>query len=417
MGMNCIEKIIAKHAGIKSVKPGEIVEVEVDFVMTNDATTALSCDIFHKQIEGKNVWNSEKLIMVMDHYTPSNSIESAEYHVRMRKFAEEQNLKYVYDGVGVCHQLMIEHHVSPGELVIGADSHTCTYGGIGVLATGMGSTDIAVSWVDGKTWMKVPETIKIVLNGELKDKVSAKDIILNIIGDLTASGARYKALEICGEAIDKMSISSRLTLCNMGIEAGAKFAFIAIDEKVIDFVTSKGREVKEIVQADADAKYEKVLTYDLNNLNPKVACPNSVDNIKDINEVEGIELDEIFLGACTNGRLEDLEIAAGILKGKKIDSNVRFLVTPASREVYLEALEKGILKILMESGAMINNPGCSTCFGATNGVLARNERLLSTANRNFRGRVGSGQSEIYLASPATIATSALYGKITDPRRL
>ncbi|WP_394886120.1 3-isopropylmalate dehydratase large subunit [Clostridium butyricum] len=417
MGMNCIEKIIAKHAGIKSVKPGEIVEVEVDFVMTNDATTALSCDIFHKQIEGKNVWNSEKLIMVMDHYTPSNSIESAEYHVRMRKFAEEQNLKYVYDGVGVCHQLMIEHHVSPGELVIGADSHTCTYGGIGVLATGMGSTDIAVSWVDGKTWMKVPETIKIVLNGELKDKVSAKDIILNIIGDLTASGARYKALEICGEAIDKMSISSRLTLCNMGIEAGAKFAFIAIDEKVIDFVTSKGREVKEIVQADADAKYEKVLTYDLNNLNPKVACPNSVDNIKDINEVEGIELDEIFLGACTNGRLEDLEIAAGILKGKKIDPNVRFLVTPASREVYLEALEKGILKILMESGAMINNPGCSTCFGATNGVLARNERLLSTANRNFRGRVGSGQSEIYLASPATIATSALYGKITDPRRL
>lgn len=417
MGMNCIEKIIAKHAGIKSVKPGEIVEVEVDFVMTNDATTALSCDIFHKQIEGKNVWNSEKLIMVMDHYTPSNSIESAEYHVRMRKFAEEQNLKYVYDGVGVCHQLMIEHHVSPGELVIGADSHTCTYGGIGVLATGMGSTDIAVSWVDGKTWMKVPETIKIVLNGELKDKVSAKDIILNIIGDLTASGARYKALEICGEAIDKMSISSRLTLCNMGIEAGAKFAFIAIDEKVIDFVTSKGREVKEIVQADVDAKYEKVLIYDLNNLNPKVACPNSVDNIKDINEVEGIELDEIFLGACTNGRLEDLEIAAGILKGKKIDPNVRFLVTPASREVYLEALEKGILKILMESGAMINNPGCSTCFGATNGVLARNERLLSTANRNFRGRVGSGQSEIYLASPATIATSALYGKITDPRRL
>lgn len=414
--MNCIEKIIAKHAGLEVVVPGQIVEVNVDYVMTNDATTALSCDIFKNQIKCDKVWNSEKVIMIMDHYTPSNSIDSAEYHIRMRNFAKEQKLKYVYDGVGVCHQLMIENHLTPGELVIGADSHTCTYGGIGALSTGMGSTDIAVSWVDGKTWLKVPETIKIVLDGMLENYLSAKDIILQIIGDLTASGASYKALELCGSAIDNMSISSRLTLCNMAIEAGAKFAFIAPDEKVIEFVESKGRKVKDIVRADFDAKYEKTLNYDLSKLNPKVACPNSVDNVMDVTEVEGMELDEIFLGACTNGRLEDLEVAANILKGKKISEKVRFLVTPASREIYLKALEKGILKTLMESGAMINNPGCSTCFGATNGLLAKDERLLSTANRNFKGRVGSDQAYIYLASPATVATSALFGKITDPRR-
>ncbi|SCN25779.1 2,3-dimethylmalate dehydratase large subunit [Clostridium sp. N3C] len=417
MGMNCIEKIISNHANKSKVVPGQIVEVSVDYVMTNDATTALGIDIFKKQALGKKVWNSEKLIMVMDHYTPSNSVASAEYHKRMRDFAQEQNLKYVYDGCGVCHQLMVENHVVPGNLVIGADSHTCTYGGLGVLSTGMGSTDIAVSWLEGKTWMKVPYTIKVVLNGKLNKAVQAKDIILRIIKDLSVSGATYKGIEFYGEVIDEMSISSRLTLCNMAIEAGAKFAYIPPDKKTIEFIQSRGRVAQELVYPDEDASYERVLEYDVTDLEPQVALPHSVDNVMDISECEGIELDEIFLGACTNGRLEDLEIAATILKGKKISNKVRFLVTPASRDVYVEALDKGIIKTLIESGAMINNPGCSTCFGATNGLLGKGEKLLSTANRNFKGRVGSSESEIYLASPATIAASALFGKITDPRRV
>lgn len=417
MAMNCVEKIICNHTNLAEVVPGQIVEVTVDYVMTNDATTALNIDIFKNEMEGKKVWDPERLIVVYDHYTPSNSVASAEYHTRMREFVKEQGLTNVYDGVGVCHQVMIENHVSPGDLVIGADSHTCTYGGIGALSIGMGSTDIAVSWVDGTTWLKVPETIKIVIDGTIPEGVYAKDIILRIIGDLTAKGATYKAIEFAGTAVESLDVSSRLTLCNMAIEAGGKAAFIMPDEKTYAFMKELGRESDFVIAPDEDAKYEKVIEYDASTFEPYVACPHTVDNVKKVSEVEGLEIDEIFLGACTNGRYEDLEIAANILKGEKVADTVRFLVTPASREVYLKAMETGVLKTLMEAGAMINNPGCSTCFGATNGLLGKGERLLSTANRNFRGRVGSGESEIYLGSPATIATSAIYGKITSPRRL
>lgn len=405
MGMNCIEKIICNHADVDVVSPGDIVEVRPDYVMTNDATTALNIGIFKDQLEGRKVWDPDRIVVVYDHYTPSNSIAAAEYHAKMRSFVKEQGIKNSFDGEGVCHQIMAEKFVKPGDLVIGADSHTCTYGGLGALGIGMGSTDIAVSWINGKTWLKVPETIKIIVKGKLRKGVYAKDLILTIIGDITASGATYKGIEFYGDAIESLSEESRLTLCNMAIEAGAKTSFVAPNN------TSNASLIP-----DEDAQYEKVLEYDADKIEPCVACPSTVDNYKLLKDVEGKKVDELFIGACTNGRLEDLKIAAEILKDRKISDDVRLLVTPASRKVYLDAMELGLLKIFMDAGAMINNPGCSTCFGATNGLLGEGETLLSTANRNFVGRVGSDKAEIYLASPATVAASAIEGKITDPRR-
>ncbi len=415
--MNAIEKIIAAHAGVTAVKPGQIVDVKLDYVMANDATTTLAIDIFKDELKGERVFDREKVIMVMDHYTPVSSIAAAETHRKMRQFAWEEELKYVYDGIGVCHQLMLEYHAKPGDFIIGADSHTCTYGAIGVLSTGMGSTDVAVGWKEGKVWIKVPSTIKIQVNGNWPKGVFAKDLILKVIGDLTAKGATYKALIFEGDAINDLSIAERATLCNMGIEVGAKFAYIQPDEKVKTFMQEKARINYQLYDSDADADFEQVLTYDSESLEPQIAYPHSVDNVKPISEFEGLEIDEVFLGACTNGRLEDLETAVAILKGKKISPKVRMLVTPASNAVFMEAMNRGLIKILMESGAMISTPGCSACFGGTGGIIGPGERLLTTANRNFRGRVGSPDGEIYLGSPATIAASALYGKITDPRKV
>jgi 3-isopropylmalate/(R)-2-methylmalate dehydratase large subunit len=395
--MNEIESIIAKHAAVERVVPGEIVEVTVDFVMTNDATTAL--------------------IMVMDHYTPSNTVAAANTHKIMRDFAKKQAVKYVYDGVGICHQVMLEEHIMPGQLIIGADSHTCSYGAIGALSTGMGSTDIAVSWLDGKTWLKVPETIKIILDGRAPDGVYSKDITLKIISDLTAKGATYKAIVFEGEAVSAMSIAERMTLCNMVIEAGGKFAYIKPDEKVKQYLNSRGRNDAFELDVCEGGQYERIIRYDISNLEPQIACPHFVDNICGISEVLGFEMDEFFIGACTNGRYEDLKVAADILKGKKIAPQTRLIVTPASREIYKQAARDGLLEIFMDSGAMICNPGCSTCFGATEGLLGDGERLLTTANRNFIGRVGSKDSSIYLASPAVVAASAVTGKITDPREV
>lgn len=414
--MNEIERIIAKHSNVDLVKPGEIVEVEVDLVMTNDGTTAHNIDIFENDLGCDKVWNNEKLIMIMDHYIPSNTIAAANSHKAMREFGVKNDFKYVYDGVGICHQLMLEKHVEPNQLIIGADSHTCSYGAIGALSTGMGSTDIAVSWIDGKTWLKVPETIKIILDGDMKKGVYAKDMILKIIADLTAKGATYKAVLFEGTAVEAMSISERTTLCNMVIEAGGKFAYIKPDEKVRKYMAEQGRKVDFDDEECNDGQYEQIIKYDVSQIEPQIACPHSVDNVCDLSEVEGLEIDEFFIGACTNGRYEDLKIAADILKGKTIAANVRLIITPASREIYKQASKNGLLEIFMDSGAMICNPSCSTCFGATDGLLGDGEKLLSTANRNFIGRVGSKDSFIYLASPAVVATSAISGKITDPRR-
>jgi 3-isopropylmalate/(R)-2-methylmalate dehydratase large subunit len=312
---------------------------------------------------------------------------------------------------------MMEHHASPGQLIVGADSHTCTYGALGALATGMGSTDVAVAWKEGKIWMKAPEAIRVEVTGTFPAGVYAKDLILQVISDLTAGGATYKALCFTGTAISALSIPERMTLCNMVIEAGAKFGYIAPDEKTAAFMRAAGRDDSyPVFSDDPDAEYARVLTYDAGRLTPRIAFPHSVDNVGPVGEFQGMAIDECFLGACTNGRYEDLAVAAGIMAGRKVAQGVRFLVTPASRGEYLRAVESGVIATLVESGAMVSAPGCSACFGGTGGILGKGEKLLSTANRNFRGRVGSPDSEIYLASPATVAASALTGVVTDPRR-
>lgn len=415
--MNVIEKILAAHSREAMVYPGKIIDVTLDSVMANDATACLAIDIFKNELKADWVFDPERVVLVMDHYTPSSSIAAADSHNKMRKFASEQGLRYVYDGAGVCHQLMMEHHVRPGQVIVGADSHTCTYGALGALATGMGSTDVAVAWKEGRIWMKVPEAVRITVTGEWPVHVHAKDLILKIIGDLTAKGATYKALCFDGPAIQILSVSERMTLCNMVIEAGAKFAYIHPDEKTAGYMRKGGRMEYPLFADDEDAVYERTMEYDVSELAPQIAFPHSVDNVKDITAFAGMTINEIFLGACTNGRYEDLEIAAAIMQGRKIAGNVRFLVTPASTDVYLRAMESGLIATFIESGAMIGTPGCSACFGGTGGILGKGERLLTTANRNFRGRVGSPDSEIYLASPAVVAASAINGCISDPRRI
>ena len=414
--MNVIEKILAAHSTETVVRPGQIIDVKPDYVMANDATACLAIDVFAGRLNAETVFDPESVILVMDHYTPSSSVNAADTHNKMRAFARKQGLKNVYDGMGICHQLMIEYHVEPGQLIVGADSHTCSYGALGALATGMGSTDVAVAWKEGKIWIKVPEAIRIDVMGAWPAGVCAKDLILKIIGDLTAQGATYKALCFAGPAIEALSLSERMTLCNMVIEAGAKFGYIAPDEKADAYLKTVGRASYPIYTDDDDAEYEQVLTYDVSRMAPQIAFPHSVDNVGEIGKFEGMPIDECFLGACTNGRYEDLALAASILEGRKIADGLRFLVTPASRDIYLRAVESGVIRTLIRSGAMINTPGCSACFGGTGGILGRGEKLLSTANRNFKGRVGSPDSEIYLASPAVVAASALNGAITDPRR-
>lgn len=415
--MNAVEKIMAVHSGKKEVQPGEIVDVRLDFVMANDACAVLAMDVFENELKAKKVFDPSKIVLVLDHYTPSSSVDAANTHKRIRQFVKKYGIHHLYDGDGICHQLMLEKHVVPGQLVIGADSHTCSYGSIGALSTGMGSTDIAAAWMKGRTWMKVPESIKVVVEGKLPKGVYAKDLILQVIKRLSASGATYKALCFEGAAIEALTISGRTTLANMAVEVGAKFAYIKPDEATHQAMAKVNRLQFDEYSDDSDAIYQETIVIDVEQLAPQVSCPHVVDNVESIEGVDGTMVDEIFLGACTNGSFEDLEVAASILKGKKIASTVRMLVTPASREIYLQAMEAGFLKILMEAGAMVNNPGCSACFGGSGGILGTDEVLLSTANRNFRARVGSADSKIYIASPATIAASAITGKISDPREV
>jgi 3-isopropylmalate/(R)-2-methylmalate dehydratase large subunit len=417
--MNISEKILARASGRKEVSPGEIVEANVDMAMVNDITGPLAIETFHK-IGIKKVWDSNRIVMVLDHQVPADSAKSAELHKIMRKFAREQNIPHFYDvGFGgVCHQVMVEKgHVRPGELIVGADSHTCTYGALGAFGTGIGSTEMAAVFATGKIWLKVPETIKINVSGEFQNFVGAKDLILNVIGQLGADGANYKAMEFDGPVIKNMNISERLTICNMAVEAGAKTGIINPDEKVMAYVKSRTEKPIEPLKSDEDAKYEKVVDLDVGSLEPQVACPSSVDNVKPVSEVEGIPVDQAFVGSCTNGRIEDLRIVAEIVKGKKVKSGVRFIVTPASHEVYLQALREGVLETLAKAGACICNPTCGACFGGHMGLLADGETCISSSNRNFTGRMGSPKAKIYLASPATVAASALKGEITDPRRL
>ncbi|MCW4048990.1 MAG: 3-isopropylmalate dehydratase large subunit [Candidatus Bathyarchaeota archaeon] len=410
------EKILAAHSEQKDVTPGEIVKAKIDFAFMPALTAALS---FHAMydMDIKKVWDKDKVTILLDHIAPATNIKNATLHKECREIAKEQNLKHFYDiNSGVCHQIIPEKgHVYPGMLLVGADSHTCTHGAFGAFATGIGSTDMGAAIGTGKLWFKVPETIKINAEGKLGDRVMSKDVLLKSAKILGADGATYCALEFKGSTISDMSIGARMTLCNMAIELGGKTGICEPDQKTFDFLEGRVDHEFKPVYADTDAVYKQTVEIDSARLEPQVACPHAVDNVKPVTEVEGKAINQVFIGSCTNGRLEDLSMAAEIMKGKKIHSDVRVIATPASPEVYYAAMEHEVIKTLMDAGAVICNPSCSVCFGGNHGILAPGEVSLSTSNRNFRGRQGSTESFVYLSSPATAAASALTGVITDPR--
>jgi 3-isopropylmalate/(R)-2-methylmalate dehydratase large subunit len=417
--MNITEKILAKASGKKEVSPGEIVDAKVDMAMVNDLTGPLSVKTFRK-IGVKKVWDNKKIVVDFDHLVPANSERAAELQCVMREFVKEQNINNFYDigRGGVCHQVMPEKgHVRPGELIVGADSHTCTYGAFGAFATGIGATDMAGVFATGALWLKVPSVIKVNVEGQFQSHVTAKDLILKIIGELKADGAIYKGLEFAGSTVQNMSIDGRMTMCNMAIEASAKNGIVEPDEITLNYVKERTNKPFQIVKNDPDAAYEKILNLDVTNMESQVASPHSVDNVKPASELGEVSINQAFLGSCTNGRIEDLRLASRLLKGKKVKDGVRMIVVPASQEIYLQALRESLLEVFLKAGAIVGNPTCGPCLGGHLGLLASGEVCVSTSNRNFVGRMGSPKAYVYLASPATVAVSAVTGKITDPRSM
>jgi 3-isopropylmalate/(R)-2-methylmalate dehydratase large subunit len=410
------EKILAKAAGMGEVNAGEIVMANIDVAMTHDLTGPLSVESF-KKIGVDEVWDPEKIVVIFDHQVPADSLEAAQNHLIMREFVNKQKINNFYDvREGVCHQVLPEKgHVVPGEVVVGTDSHTCTHGALGAFATGIGSTDMAMVFATGKLWFKVPETKKFQIEGKLDQHVYSKDVVLNIIGRIGADGATYQACEFGGETTSNMSVSDRMVLCNMAIEMGGKTGLIEPDEKTINYVEGRSNKKYQIFRTDEDAESLTTMQVDVTDLEPQIACPHNVDNVKPVSEVEGTPIDQIFLGSCTNGRIDDMRVAAKILKGKEVSSNVRMLVIPASREVYRNALDEGLMNIFVDAGALVCNPCCGPCLGGHVGLLGPGEVSLSTSNRNFKGRQGSPEAEVYLSSAAVAAASAVEGKITDPR--
>ena len=414
MGQTIAEKILSKHAG-KQVVPGELIISNIDVVMVQDGTGPLAVSEFKKMNKTK-LFNPKRTILFIDHAAPSPRKELSNSHKVLREFAKEYGAVLSEVGDGVCHQRLVESFVNPGEVLLGADSHTCTSGALGAFATGVGSTDIAVVMALGKTWLKVPQTYKVVVEGDFQKGVYAKDLILYLIGKIGADGATYKALEFTGSAVKKMSMSDRFTIANMAVEAGAKAGLFETDEKTLEYLKQHGRADKFIeIKADSDAKYERVININLNELKPMVSFPHTVDNTKSIDEVEKINVNQVCIGTCTNGRIEDLRITAEILKGNKVKDGVRLLVAPASREVFLEALEEGLITTMVNAGAAIVTSGCGSCVGVHAGILGDGEVCLSSQNRNFQGRMGNTEGFIYLSSPATAAYSAIKGYIADVR--
>jgi 3-isopropylmalate dehydratase large subunit len=417
MGETFAEKILSKKAR-NDVKPGEVVIVSPDFVLSHDNTAAIS--VSFKKMGAQRVKSPAKLVVVLDHVVPPSSEQYALNHKLIREFVREQGIKNFYDvgsDGGICHQVLSEKGFAlPGTLIVGADSHTTTYGAFGAFSVGIGRSEVASVWVTDEIWLMVPKSMRINLRGKLKEGVTAKDVILYLIGQLGSDGANYMSVEFHGEVVESMSQSSRMVLTNMAAEMGAKNAYIPPDEKTFEWIGDRAKAEFEPLYPDDDALYEEIHTFDLNDLTPQVAAPHTVDNVYPVEEVEGVEIHQALLGTCTNGRLEDLEDARRILKGKKVKPGVRLLVIPASWEVYKKAVKRGIIEDLVEAGAIILNPGCGPCLGAHQGILAPGEVAISTSNRNFKGRMGSREASIYLASPMTVAASAVEGKITDPRR-
>lgn len=410
MGMTIAEKIIAAAAGESFVKPGDIHTVEVDRLMSNDGTTHLTIDMYNNKLKNPKIADVNKLVWIVDHNVPSDSPKTAASHKKMRDFAKEYGITF-YEGKGVCHQIMMENHVRPGELIFGADSHTCAYGALGAFGTGVGCTDYLYAMVTGKSWLLVPETIRFNLTGKLKEGVYARDLILTIIGRIGANGANYKAMEFVGEGMKSLNMSDRISICNLCVEAGAKTALMEVDEIAMDYLKAHGREPKACFKSDDDANFSAVYDINLDEIVPIVAKPHFVDNVVPAKEAYGIKIDEAFLGSCNNGRIEDLRAGAAIIKGKKVHPLVRFLVVPASKAVYEQALEEGIIATFMEAGAIVMNANCSVCWGSCQGVVGENEVLISTGTRNFKGRAGHPSASVYLASAATVTASAIKGEI------
>ena len=416
MGMTMTQKILAAHAGLESVEAGQLIEADLDLVLGNDITSPVAIhEIDKMKVDG--VFDKEKIALVMDHFVPNKDIKSAEHVKEVRDFACKNCISHFYD-VG---QMGIEHALLPekglvvaGDVVIGADSHTCTYGALGAFSTGVGSTDMAAGMATGKAWFKVPQAIKINVIGKPAKYVSGKDVILHIIGEIGVDGALYQSMEFTGDGIAELSMDDRFTIANMAIEAGAKNGIFPVDEKTISYLKEHGQREYKVYEADADAEYASELTVDLSTLKPTVSFPHLPENTHTVDEIDEIKIDQVVIGSCTNGRISDLAVAAEILAGKKVADGVRVIIIPATQQIYLEAMEAGYLKTFVEAGAIVSTPTCGPCLGGYMGILAHGERCVSTTNRNFVGRMGDVTSEIYLASPAVAAASALTGYITAP---
>ncbi len=419
MGMTITEKIIAAHSEQQEISAGQFVYADVDICLGNDITAPIAIEQF-ETLGVDKVFNPDGIVLVPDHFTPNKDIKSAQNSKLLREFAHKHQIKNYFEvgRVGIEHVLLPEQGiVSPGDLVIGADSHTCTYGAMGIFSTGVGSTDLAACYATGKVWLRVPETIKFIFNGKLNEWVSGKDLILHVIGNIGVDGARYKAMEFSGPVISGLSMDDRLAMCNMAIEAGAKNGIIEPDDCTENYVNGRAQREYKFYSSDADCKYHAIHEYDVNNLSPQVAMPNLPENVRPVEELSDISIDQIVIGSCTNGRISDLRIAAQILKDKKIHPSIRLIVIPGTQDVYLEALKEGLIEIFIKAEGVVSTPTCGPCLGGHMGILADGERALSTTNRNFAGRMGHTSSEIYLSNPAVAAASAITGKITHPEKV
>ncbi len=419
MGMTVTEKIIAAHCGQQKISAGQFVYADVDVCLGNDITAPIAIEQF-EALGVENVFDPDSIVLVPDHFTPNKDIKSAQNAKRLREFAHKHKIKNYFEvgRVGIEHALLPEQGiVVPGDLVIGADSHTCTYGAMGIFSTGVGSTDLAACYATGKVWLKVPKTIKFIFNGKLNKWVSGKDLILHVIGDIGVDGARYKAMEFTGPVVTGLSMDDRLAMCNMAIEAGAKNGIIGPDDCTEDYIIDRAKRKYKFYSSDADCEYDTIYEYDVSAISPLVALPNLPENVRPVEELSDITIDQVVIGSCTNGRISDLRIAAQILKDKKIHSSIRLIVIPGTQDIYLEALKEGLIETFIKAEGVVSTPTCGPCLGGHMGILAEGERALSTTNRNFAGRMGHIKSEIYLSNPAVAAASAITGKITHPENI
>ncbi len=413
MGQTIIEKIVSRNVG-RNIKPGDIVTVHVDRVMIHDIFIPFVAEKF-EEMGFTKLWDPDKAVLIYDHLVPASQVDDTRHFRIGNEFVQKYGMKHIHRSDGICHQLMTEAlYVKPGDIVFGTDSHTTTYGCVGAFSSGIGYTEMASILGTGTMWIKVPETIKVIIEGMLPPNVTSKDVILRLIGDLRADGATYQALEFCGDTVEHMSVASRMTMANMAIEAGAKCALFTPDEKTAEYCQIPLTAQETSLVGDPDAEYIRTIRYQAEDLVPVLACPSQVDNIQPVSNLAGTSVDQVFIGSCTNGRLEDLQRAAAVLKGKKTAPFVKLIVTPASRKIYQQALEDGTLAILAEAGAIITHPGCGLCCGRTGGILSDGERVVATNNRNFLGRMGTSKVEIFLASPITAAACAVAGKIVLP---